>query len=271
MPYDKLEQIKEAAHLLYRQGVEAQERGEYREAEEFYKRCLLMMKAIGSRNGEAASLHHLGTLFEAKGEYQKAKEYYRESYKLFKADQDQQNSIFSLFFQSVLCLKTKEYDESIQLVIESLQLSFQEGVAYVHEAWSRIRQLAGYFFAYREINYLSQLAEELLKLTDKLENNKKNPISIRQLLKITSKIGLLFQVSAKFWQLPQHHRENNSSKERQIIKWLLQTAVNLDQSPAIGLSFTDFVSKVIQERKENGTSTSSLQASSNLTSQKNHE
>ncbi len=246
MPHDRLDQVREEAHRLYRKGVEAQEKGNYAEAEEAYKQCLLMMKALGNQNGEAASLHHLGTIFEARGDFQKAKEYYRESFKLFKADNDHQNCIFSLFFQAILHLKTEEFDRAIDLVIEALELCFEEGAAFVHEAWSRIRQIAGVLLAYRKIQQMARLGEKVLDISKKISQNNEISPTRRQLAKITERIGLLILVSGRFWD---NEVIRDEVKEKEVINWLLQTAVNLDQSPAIGLSFTDFVAKVIQEKR----------------------
>jgi len=101
MPQDRIEQAREEALTLYQQGVKAQTLGDYPQAEDCYKRCHIMMKAIGNRNGEAAALHYLGTLLEARGDFAEAQSCYEESYILFDQDGDLQNCLFSLFFQCI--------------------------------------------------------------------------------------------------------------------------------------------------------------------------
>ena len=95
MPQDRLEQARIEALNLYQEGVQAQTLGDYVKAEDCYRRCHTMMKAIGNRNGEAASLHYMGTLLEAKGEFGESLECYQKSFVLFELEQDFQNCVFS--------------------------------------------------------------------------------------------------------------------------------------------------------------------------------
>lgn len=246
MPQDRIEQAREEALALYQQGVRAQTLGNYPKAEDCYRRCHRMMKAIGNRNGEAAALHYMGTLLEAGGRLDEARSSYEESFILFQKDQDFQNCVFSLFFQSMLSLKFNEPARGIDLIAQAIDLAFQLGVSYVQEGWSRIRQMAGVLFARREMGCLLLLGERLAQLGKELEaqSEAQHPAQ-KQLAGMTQQVGVFFLGCGRYWE-PREAQENFPTDE--VVSWLLQTAVNLDQATGSGLAFTDFAGKVIQER-----------------------
>ncbi len=245
MPQDRMEQARLEALSLYQQGVQAQTLGNYIQAEDCYRRCNTMMKAIGNRNGEAASLHYMGTLLEAKGDYQEARECFERSFILFEQEEDFQNCVFSLFFQAMLALKMRDHAHAIKLLLESMEMAFQQGASYVQESWNRVRQMAGVLFARRKIEELIDLGDRLVALGDRLSAQENGHPMQRQLGQITNKIGVLLLACGRFWSPAEGQ---DPFPEDEVVQWLLQTAVNLDQSPGTGLAFTDLVAKVIQER-----------------------
>lgn len=245
MPQDRLEQARMNALSLYQEGVQAQTIGEYVKAEDCYRRCHTMMKAIGNRNGEAASLHYMGTLLEAKGDFEEALDCYQKSFVLFQEEQDFQNCIFSLFFQAMLSLKMRQHGSSIELLLEAIEMAFLQGASYVQESWNRVRQMAGVLFARRQIEEMIVLGDRLVALGERLSEQDDGHPMQRQLGQITNKIGILILACGRFWSPSEDQAE---FPEAEIVSWLLQTAVNLDQSPGTGLAFTDLVAKVIQER-----------------------
>lgn len=248
MPQDRLEQARTEALNLYQQGVHLQNLGDYDQAEDCYKRCNLIMKAIGNRNGEAASLHYMGTLLEARGDLIEARDCYRKSYQLFKEDEDLPNSVFSLFFQGILELKLDNYSEGISVLLNAMELAYYQGASYVQESWNRIRQMAGVLFARRKIGALIELGERLISMGEQLSSDRQNThLMQRQLGQTTHKIGLLLLACGRYW----HPSPNQQLfQETELVQWLLQTAVNLDQAPGTGLAFTDLVAKVIQEKPQ---------------------
>ncbi|HAA57096.1 MAG TPA: hypothetical protein DCE42_20190 [Myxococcales bacterium] len=245
MPQDRIEQAREEALALYQQGVKAQSLGDYPKAEDCYRRCHVMMKAIGNRNGEAAALHYMGTLLEAKGEFAEALDCYRKSFHLFEADEDFQNCLFSLFFQAILSLKLDEPRDGIQTIQQALDMAFGLGTSFIQEGWSRVRQMAGVLFAERKMEDLIFLGESLDQLGEKIQDESDGPSATVKLAQMTQQLGVFLVGTAKFW-LAAHGGE--SLPEDEVTGWLLQTAVNLDQATGAGLAFTDLAAKVIQER-----------------------
>ena len=252
MPQDRIEQAKREAITLYQEGVRAQTLGDYPKAEDAYRRCHGIMKAIGDHNGEAAALHYLGTLLEARFDMDEARDCYEESYRLFGQDDDLQNCLFSLFFQAMLALKIKSYAHSLEVLTESLGLSFQLGPTFVQEAWSRIRQMSGVMFAGRKMKELIALGENLEEIgRSSYEDRSQLNLTptVARLAQLTQQIGVFLIGCGRLW-LPE--KEENDLPHEEFIRWLLQTAVNLDQATGTGLAFTDLASKVIQEKEQEG-------------------
>jgi len=244
MPEDRKEEAKRTAIALYQEGVKAQTLGQYKKADECYKRCHTIMKAIGDQNGEAAALHYLGTLSESNQDWEAAKQYYEESFKLFEQDQDHQNCLFSLFFQSILHLKEKSYMRGTELLVDALKLSFELGPPFVQEGWSRLRQMSGVLFAMREVDCLIAIGERLETMCKSLQTEVDHfsPVMIK-LIELTGQLGVFLMGCGRLWKPP----EGKDFPVDEFIKWLLQTAVDIDQATGTGLAFTDLAAKVIQE------------------------
>ncbi len=205
MSRDRTEQAREEAIQLYQQGVKAQALGEYTQAEDSYQRCLLIMRAIGNRNGQAAALHYLGTLYESKGDFEESLKCYEESNELFALDQDLQNSLFSVFFQSMLRLKMRQHDKSQQLLMRALELAFQLGPHFVQEAWSRVRQMAGVFFAQRQIKALIRLGEGLEDTSRKVLDQGSSPYPmLERLAQMTQQLGIFLMGCGRLWEPPEN-------------------------------------------------------------------
>jgi tetratricopeptide (TPR) repeat protein len=244
---DRTEQAREEAIQLYQQGVKAQALGDYAAAEDCYQRCLLMMRTIGNRNGQAAALHYLGTLYESQGNFDESLKCYEESNTLFDLDQDHQNSLFSIFFQSMLQLKRRQAEESLTLLVRALEMAFRLGPHFVQEAWSRVRQMSGVFFAQRQIQPLIRLGESLEDVSRKILDQGSSPYPmLERLAQMTQQLGTFLMGCGRLWEPPE---SVESFPEEEVSSWLLQTAVNLDQATGSGLSFTDLAAKVIQERE----------------------
>ncbi|MFD1116148.1 tetratricopeptide repeat protein, partial [Sphaerisporangium aureirubrum] len=67
------------ASSYHQLGMIAQERGEYDQALEWYRKSLTIEEEIGNRAGMASSYHQLGMIAQERGEYDQALEWYRKS------------------------------------------------------------------------------------------------------------------------------------------------------------------------------------------------
>jgi len=243
------EQARDEAIQLYQQGVKAQALGDYGKAEESYRRCHLIMKSIGNRNGQAAALHHLGTLLESCGQYAEAMSSYQESYTLFLSDQDAQNCLYSLFFQSMLSLKIRESIKAVELLAEAMLLAFRLGPYFVQDGWSRVRQMSGVLFARRHLEELIELGERLKAIGQEGAHQEVSSFpNLPKLAQMTAQLGEFLLGCGSLWK-PPTGVNLPEEKMAEAASWVLQTAVNLDQATNSGLSFTDLASKVVQERE----------------------
>lgn len=247
MPQDRIEQARQEALALYREGISAQSLGRHTKAEECYTRCHQMMKAIGNRNGEAAALHHLATLLESRGDFAEAQRYYTDSFELFSVDGDEQNSLFSLFFQGLLQFKMQEESAGVDLLLQALETAFRLGPSYVQEAWSRLRQASGLLFARRYFALMLSLGERLDEFAQRAQKEYANPdTTLHQVARLSQQVGILLVACARLW-LPEEEGGEPAPAE-ELAMWILQSAVNIDQATGSSLAFTDLAAKAIQER-----------------------
>jgi tetratricopeptide (TPR) repeat protein len=245
MPEDRIQQAIEEALTLFHSGVAHQNKGDYPEAEDAYRRCLLMMRAIRNTNGEAATLHYLGTLLESKGAFHEAQTCFEDSYQLFQSENDAQNSLFSLFFQSMLALKLREHEKTSQLLNGALDQAFSMGPKLIQEAWGRARQIAGVLFARKDFLGLIQFGQGMERVGTQQQHQQSTGTLMRKLAELTTQQGTFYLACGRLWTTQD---DWNEQQEEDLPNWLLQAAVNLDHGTGSGFSFTDLAAKVIQER-----------------------
>lgn len=68
-------------------------RGEYHEAENYYRKSLNIAEKLRDEQGIAASLHNLGIIQQDQGNYTEAERYYKESLELKKRPERKQETI----------------------------------------------------------------------------------------------------------------------------------------------------------------------------------
>lgn len=98
------------------------ERGEYKEAEDIYRKTLEIFKGLGSERNVVASLHQLGVIAQRQGELERARQYYDESLEISKK-LDDQSAIASTTSQiGILLLSQGDIEQSKAMHEESLAI-----------------------------------------------------------------------------------------------------------------------------------------------------
>ena len=73
------EQRNDEALRLYQVGVKQYQQSQFREALETFQSVLVIVRAIGERQGEGAALDYMGEVYRNLGQYPKALEYYQQA------------------------------------------------------------------------------------------------------------------------------------------------------------------------------------------------
>ncbi len=107
---------------LHNLGVVLQSRGNYKEAEKYYRESLELKKGLGDKQGIAASLHQLGMIQQDQGNYKEAEKYYRDSLELLKGLGDKQGIATSLHQLGMIQQLQGNYKEAEKYYRDSLEL-----------------------------------------------------------------------------------------------------------------------------------------------------
>ncbi len=68
--------INSGADIHNEKGIEAYDRGQYREALNHFQQGLVIIREVGNRAGEGATLNNIGVVYERQGLYEQALKYY---------------------------------------------------------------------------------------------------------------------------------------------------------------------------------------------------
>lgn len=76
--------LRNVGVALHQLGMIAQERRDFEEAEERYKKSLAIRKKIGDEHGQASTLHQLGIIAQKRWQFEEAEDWYRKSLEIEK-------------------------------------------------------------------------------------------------------------------------------------------------------------------------------------------
>ncbi len=73
------QEIKAEGDRIFQTGIEQFHKGQFRQALETYQRVLPMMRELGNRAGEAATLHNIADVYQIQGQYENAVKFYEQA------------------------------------------------------------------------------------------------------------------------------------------------------------------------------------------------
>ncbi|MDQ3685043.1 MAG: tetratricopeptide repeat protein [Acidobacteriota bacterium] len=115
------------AGILNDIGIVHQKLGELVEAKQAYEEALNLAQKIGSRFGEAVSLHQLGMIAQFDGDYIEARRFYQESLKISREIENKFGMSVSLNQLGILAHLVGDYDEARRLSEMSLEIKRELG------------------------------------------------------------------------------------------------------------------------------------------------
>jgi tetratricopeptide (TPR) repeat protein len=207
---------KTNAAELHSLGIVFQSLGEYKKAEELYKRSLDISKKLGDKKGIARSLYHQGMIHQLRGEYEKAEELYEKSLDISEKLGDKKGIARSLYHQGMIHQLRGEYEKAEELYEESLAISEElgdnQGIAASFHQLGIIYQLRGEY----------EKAEELYKRS----------------LDISRKLGDKRGIAASFHQLGMIHQlRREYEKAEKMYKKSLDISEDLGDKKGIAESY----------------------------------
>lgn len=116
-----------AAAFLHHLGIIAENRGEYEQALDWYRKSLVIEEELGNRDGMASSYHHLGIVAQELGDYDQALDWYQKSLAL-KEELGNRAGIASSYHQlGIVAQGRGDYDQALDWYRKSLAISEELG------------------------------------------------------------------------------------------------------------------------------------------------
>jgi len=112
----------------------AQFRGNWDEAEEYFKASLEMKREIGDKQGVATTMHHLGMIAQNRGNWDEAEEYMKEAQEIVKEIGDKQGVAFTMGALGRLSEDRDLFEDALRLFLNAAYILNQTGSSYEQNA-----------------------------------------------------------------------------------------------------------------------------------------
>jgi tetratricopeptide (TPR) repeat protein len=159
------------ASSYHQLGMVAQERGDYDDALQWYRRSLEIKEELGNRAGMASSYHQLGMVAQKRGDYDDALQWYRRSLEIEEELGNRAGMATSTSQIGVLLTERGDPEAAVPLNLRSLAIRLEIGSpeAKIDLHWlRRQRELLGpdQFAEVVKANTSDEAAAGIFKLLD---------------------------------------------------------------------------------------------------------
>ncbi|WP_319594492.1 tetratricopeptide repeat protein, partial [Streptomyces sp. ID05-04B] len=193
-----------AAAYIHQLGIIAQERGDYRQAEERYRASLTILEELGDPAGIAISYHQLGMIAQERGDYEQAEARYRASLTILEELGDRASIASSYHQLGIIAQEQGDYRQAEERYRASLtikeELGNRAGIASSYHQLGIIAQEQG-DYRQAEERYRASLT-----IKEELGNRAGIAISYHQL-------GIIAQEQGDYRQAEERYRASLTIKE----------------------------------------------------------
>jgi tetratricopeptide (TPR) repeat protein len=191
--------------LLHQLGVLAQGRGDYGEAERFYRQSLEIAKRLDDQVGMGANYHQLGVLAQDRGDYEEAERGYRQSLEIAERLGNPTTMASGYHQLGILAQSRGDYEEAERRYRQSLEIE------------ERLGNQAGMGESYHQLGILAQARgnydeaerryRQALEIAERLGNPTTMALSYGQL-------GILAQSRGDYDEAERRYRQSFEIAER---------------------------------------------------------
>ncbi|MDI6810818.1 MAG: tetratricopeptide repeat protein [archaeon] len=107
------------ASLWHNLGMIAQERRDFDEAEEWYRKSLALKEKLKDEHGQARTLHQLGMIAEERRDFDEAEEWYRKSLEIEEKLKDEHGQARTLHQLGRIAEERRDFDEAERLYLRA--------------------------------------------------------------------------------------------------------------------------------------------------------
>jgi tetratricopeptide (TPR) repeat protein len=124
-------------------GIIAQFRGDYEEAEHYYRRSWNIFESLGNKSDIAISLHNVGLIAQEQGAYEEAKRYYQQSLKISEKLGNRNIIAISLGQLGVIAEEQRKHEQAVRLTAAALAIFEKIGSPNQEVARENLERLRG--------------------------------------------------------------------------------------------------------------------------------
>ena len=193
------------APLWHQLGTIAQEKRQFDEAEQWYRKSLAIAKKLKDEYGQAQTLHQLGMLAQVRRQFDEAKQWYRKSLNLSEKLKGEYVQSLTLHQLGTIAEVKRQFDEAEQWYRKSLNLS--EKLKFEHEQAGTLHNLGMLAQEKWKFTDAKKYYRRSLNLSEKLKDEYVQSLTLHQL-------GMLAQVRQQFVEAEQWYRQSLAIKEK---------------------------------------------------------
>jgi tetratricopeptide (TPR) repeat protein len=202
---EKLKDEYSKASTLHQLGRIAQERREFNEAEQWYRKSLAIKEKLKNEYGQAQTLHNLGIIAQERREFDEAEQWYRKSLAIEEKLKNEYSKASTLHQLGMIALERREFEEAEQWYRKSLAL--KEKLKDEYSKASTLHQLGMIALERREFKEAEQWYRKSLAIEEKLKNEYGQAQTLHQL-------GMIAQERREFEEAEQWYRKSLALKEK---------------------------------------------------------
>jgi tetratricopeptide (TPR) repeat protein len=165
--------------LWHNLGIIAQERREFNEAEQWYRKSLAIEEKFKDKYGQAQTLHQLGMIAQERREFNEAEQWYRKSLAIKEKLKDEYGQAQTLHQLGMIAQERREFNEAEQWCRKSLAI--EEKLKDKYGQAQTLHQLGIIAQERREFNEAEQWYRKSLAIKEKLKDEYGQASTLHQL------------------------------------------------------------------------------------------
>ncbi len=183
--------LQEDSIIIHNLSIIYESLGELNQALILSQQSLDLLRAIGDRHGEAASLHQMSIIYQSLGELKQALTLSQQSLDLNRTIDNREGEAASLVQMARIYQSVGELNQALTLSQESLKLN--KSIDNRKGEASSLHQMSKIYQSFGELDQALTLSQESLKLNKSIGNGEGEAASLLQMSRIYQSLGELNQ------------------------------------------------------------------------------
>ncbi len=184
---EKLNNEYRQAPTLHQLGIIAEERRQFDKAEDWYRKSLKINERLNDEHGQAATLHQLGMIAEEGFQFDKAEAWYRKSLKISEKLNNEHGQALTIHQLGMIAQKKRQFDKAEDWYRKSLRI--KEKLKDEYGPATTLHQLGTIAQERGQFDEAEDWYRKSLKISEELNNEYGQAMTLHQLGMIAQERG----------------------------------------------------------------------------------